>query len=126
MSKLSKFGVLFIAALQGGYMLFDGVHQLTTGQYFGGRVGPWAKVVSAVGLQPDAMAPVFIVVGILWLVAGLALLLNLRWSRPLLVGLAVVLLAYLVFGTILSLVLLALMRIPAGRVQSSLKTTVGN
>jgi hypothetical protein len=106
----SKIGLLGVSTLQGGYMLFDGVHKLHTGSYFGNRLGPWANFVSILGIDPNAIAPVFIALGALWLVGGVALLLKLRWSRLLLTALSVISLAYLVFGTVLSVVSLVLLR----------------
>ncbi len=90
-------------------MLFDGINKLTTGRYFGGEVGPWARVASAVGIGVDSMAPVFVVVGALWLAGVLALLLNLRWARALVCALAVLTLGYPLFGTLLSIVVLVLL-----------------
>jgi len=105
----SKAALFAVCLLQGGYMLFDGVHRLLTGSYFGGRLGPWAALVSAVGISPGSMAPVFIVLGALWLVGGVALLFHARWSTGLLIAVSVISLAYLVFGTILSLLALAIL-----------------
>jgi hypothetical protein len=89
-------------------MIFDGVHRLLAGSYFGGRLGPWAPLVSAVGISPGSMAPVFVVLGVLWLVAGVAFLRRARGATGLAIAVSVISLAYLVFGTILSLLALAL------------------
>ena len=89
-------------------MMFDGMHRLLAGSYFGGRLGPWAALVSAVGISPGSMAPVFVVLGALWLVAGVAFLCRARGSTGLLIAVSVISLAYLVFGTILSLIALAI------------------
>jgi hypothetical protein len=106
----SKIGLMSVSALQGGYMLFDGIHKLHTGSYFGNRLGPWANLVSIFGIDPNAIAPVFIALGALWLVGGVAFLLKLRWSRLFLIALSVISLAYLVFGTVLSVISLVLLR----------------
>jgi hypothetical protein len=90
-------------------MMFDGMHRLLAGSYFGGRLGPWAALVSAVGISPGSMAPVFVVLGALWLVAGVAFLCRARWSAELVIVVSVISLAYLVFGTILSLLALTLL-----------------
>jgi hypothetical protein len=95
--------------LQGGYMIFDGMHRLHVGSYFGGRLGPWAALVSAVGISPGSMAPVFVVLGALWLVAGVAFLCRARVATALVIAVSVISLAYLVFGTILSLLALTLL-----------------
>jgi hypothetical protein len=90
-------------------MLFDGMHRLFTGSYFGGRLGPWAALVSAVGISPGSVAPVFVILGALWLVGGVAFLLRARWSTALLTAASMVSLAYLAFGTILSLIALVIL-----------------
>ena len=90
-------------------MLFDGIYKLTTQKYFGHQLGPWASLPSAVGINPDRMAPAFVLLGCLWLSSGIALLVNLQWSRPLLSVWDSVSLAYLPFGTVLSLLILTLM-----------------
>jgi hypothetical protein len=90
-------------------MLFDGIHQLLVGSYFGDRLGPWAALVSAVGISPGSMAPVFVVLGVLWLVGGVGFLFGARGSTGLLIAVSVISLAYLVFGTILSLLALAIL-----------------
>ena len=113
--QISKTTLLAVCLLQGGYMIFDGMHRLITGNYFGGRVGPWADLALAVGLSPGAMAPLFVILGALWLVGGVALLLRKRWSTRLLIAVSVVSLAYLVFGTILSLIALLIVLMPRKR-----------
>ena len=96
-------------------MIFDGMHRLLAGSYFGGRLGPWAALVSAVGISPGSMAPVFVVLGALWLVAGVAFLFRARGATGLLIAVSVISLAYLVFGTILSLLALAIVLVPRKR-----------
>jgi hypothetical protein len=108
-SQRWKAALFAVCLLQGGYMLFDGMHRLLTGSYFGGQLGPWAALVSAVGINPASMAPVFVVLGALWLVGGVALPFRARWSTGLLIAVSVISLAYLVFGTILSLIALVIL-----------------
>ncbi len=111
----SKAALFAVCLLQGGYMLFDGMHRLLAGSYFGGRLGPWAALVSAAGINPGSVAPEFIVLGVLWLVGGVALLFHARWSTGLLIAVSVISLAYLVFGTILSLLALAILLVSRKR-----------
>jgi hypothetical protein len=96
-------------------MLFDGVHHAIKGSYFGGRLGPWAHMVTAVGARPEAMAPVFILLGAAWIAGGIALVLRLRWAWRLLVAVSAISLAYLVFGTILAVVALAILLVQRER-----------
>ncbi len=107
-----------ICALQGGYLVFDGVRALTVGSYLtpargehAGQLGPWARLVRAVGIEPEstAMKTAFVVLGTAWLVAAAALALELGWARPLGVVLAVGTLWYLVPGTALSVAVLILL-----------------
>lgn len=101
--------LIAIAVLQGGYMLFDGIHKLKTGSYFGGQVGPWGHLVTAVGISPDSMAPAFITFGALWLAGGAGVILDAAWAPLLLTILAVITLAYPIFGTLLALLALFLL-----------------
>lgn len=98
-----------LAGLQGGYMLFDGIHELVTGTYFGGRVGPWGHIVRAVHLRVESMGPVFVFLGAFWLFAGLQTVRGSRRAPVLLACAAFVTLAYPIFGTILSLITLAVL-----------------
>jgi hypothetical protein len=99
-----------IALLVGGWMIFDGVHVLTRGRYFGPeKPGPWSDVVAAVGLDPFGFGVTFIVLGLLWLLSLAAVLLRPRhgWYAALLV--AILTLWYLPVGTILALLYVALL-----------------
>lgn len=94
-----------LAVLTGGWMLFDGIRYLVTGDYTtpggGGELGPWADVVAAVGLESRSvlMAALFVALGVAWLASfGLWV-----WKPDLgwwpLLGAAVVTLWYLPIGT---------------------------
>jgi hypothetical protein len=104
--------------LQGGYMAVDGVRALVVGSYItprsgehDGQLGPWARLVSAVGIPPEATGTkaAFVVFGVLWLVlaAGVATGAGWPWTAGLV--LAVGTLWYLVPGTALSIVVLLLL-----------------
>jgi hypothetical protein len=84
-------------------MIFDGIHQMQTGSYFGGAPGPWAAIVRAMGVDPQRMGPVFVCLGILWLAGCVGLLAKSRWVY--LVA-AVITLLYPLFGTLLSIIAL--------------------
>ena len=104
-----KVGIGMAALFQGGYMVFDGIHEITTGAYFGKSLGPWAQLTCALGISPRAMAPVFVILGSLWVVALLAFLLRLDASIRLLGAAAVLSLFYIPIGTILSILVLLLL-----------------
>ncbi len=50
---------MLLAALEAGWMMFDGMRALIVGDYvtpkkgpYAGQLGPWSKLVSAIGLAP--------------------------------------------------------------------------
>ena len=94
-------------------MLFDGVHKLATGAYFGSRLGPWAGVVAAIGIAPGSMAPLFIVLGLVWLIGAALLMARSRAARDVLITISILSLFYVVFGTALSVIALILLSLPA-------------
>jgi hypothetical protein len=63
------------ALITGGFQVIDGVHVLATGTYVGPETpGPWRHVANALGLDPFALGPVFILLGCCWLTAAAVLL----------------------------------------------------
>ena len=45
--------LILIALFVGGWMVFDGIHVLIYGRFFGPeKPGPWSAVVSSIGLNP--------------------------------------------------------------------------
>src|SRR5947207_1038616 len=95
-----------IACLQSSYMIIDGIHDLTTGSYIVGKVGPWAILVRAAGFNEHSMGPVFICVGVLWLLGCITLFVSPRRSMHVLIVAAIVTLLYPLFGTLLAIVAL--------------------
>jgi len=81
-----------------------------------GELGPWARLVRKVGIQPEsaAMKTVFVLLGAGYLVAAVAWALGAGWGPSLGVVLAVGTLWYLVPGTVISvLVLLLVLVVPS-------------
>jgi hypothetical protein len=106
-----------LCAVQGGYMLFDGVRAFVAGSYLtpargrhAGQLGPWARVVRSVGVAPEstAMKAAFVVLGTAYLVASAAWALGAGWAKWLAFVIAVGTLWYLVPGTVISLAVLVL------------------
>jgi hypothetical protein len=115
---------VLLCLLQGAYMLLDGCRALVVGTYItpasgdhAGQLGPWARLVSTVGVEPEStqMKLGFVVLGVLWLALALALAGGADWSRAVGVPLAVGTLWYLVPGTVISLAVLVLLLTPATR-----------
>ena len=110
--------ILILALVQGGWLAFDGLHAFARGDYVtprsgahAGRLGPWAQVVSAVGIEPRStpMKSVHVVLGAAWLVAAAGFLLHASWSWRALFLCAIASLWYLPFGTMMSLAALVLL-----------------
>jgi hypothetical protein len=113
-----------LCVLQGGYMLLDGGRALVVGSYItpssgehAGELGPWARLVSLVGVAPEstAMKLVFVVLGLLWVGLGLAVAVGADPAWTLGLVLAVGTLWYLVPGTVLSLLVIGLLLTPQVR-----------
>lgn len=107
-NRFLKYALLAIGILQGAFMLADGIHVITTGSYIGGQVGPWAVIVRAVGLNVYSMGPAFVVLGSLWLLGSIFLLVRPGKGLLLLTIMATVTLFYAIFGTVLSVIALAI------------------
>jgi hypothetical protein len=119
-----KWVVVALCVVQGGYMLLDGARALVVGSYItpgsgehAGELGPWARLVSAVGIAPESlgMKVGFVVLGALWLVLGVGVLTGSPWAWWAGLTLAVGTLWYLVPGTLISLAVLVLLLTPALR-----------
>lgn len=106
----AKIIVSIIASVIGGWMIFDGIHVLITGKYFGPeKPGPWSDLVSFFGINPFDLGILFIILGVLWLLflAGMLLKKTRSWYGA--VFTAVATLWYLPVGTVLSLIYIALL-----------------
>ena len=104
----------------GGWMAFDGVHALATGDYvtpetgeYAGRLGPWAELWRAAGIEPRSIGVklLHVVQGTAWLGATFAFALARgQGAARRFLGIAAVLaLWYLPFGTLLGVAQLAIL-----------------
>jgi hypothetical protein len=110
--------VVLLVLVNGAWMAFDGGRALVVGDYvtpssgpYAGELGPWAEVLSSVGLDPRSLLvkSVFVFYGLAVVCLALAFARKVRWSRC---GLLVALplgLWYLPFGTVLNAVSIALL-----------------
>lgn len=119
-----KWIVVVLALTVGGWMAFDGAHALLVGDYVtprtgehAGRLGPWAALVSAVGIEPRStlMQSAFLTYGMTWIVVMVAFIRGAPWAWWGMVLAAAGSLWYLPFGTLLGVVQLALLFLPALR-----------
>lgn len=120
--------IAILAFLDGGWMLFDGATALTTGDYvtpktgeYAGQLGPWSKVVEAVGIAPRStlMKTVFVAYGAAWVVIIVCFLLQMPWAWWAMLVAAIGALWYLPFGTLLSVIQVVLLLLPATRGQAA-------
>ena len=116
--------VLVLAFIEGGWLAFDGSRALMVGDYvtprsgqYAGQLGPWAKLVSAVGIEPRStlMKSIHVVLGIAWLAVMVCFAMRLPWAWSGMIACAVLGLWYLPFGTLLSVVQIILLLLPGLR-----------
>lgn len=115
--------IAVLVAVTAGYMLFDGVHALTTGNYitptegeYAGQLGPWAGLVKSFGGSPHS--PVvkmgFVSYGLSALAALSGYLSHQPWGRSALIIMAAFGLWYLPFGTAANILVLILLFLGRG------------
>jgi hypothetical protein len=113
-----------LALFEGGWLTFDGARALVVGDYvtpksgeYAGQLGPWAKLVSAAGIDPRStlMKSIHLGLGLVWLAVGTCFALGLPWARMAMLVCAVLSLWYLPFGTLIGIVQIVLLLLPALR-----------
>ncbi len=112
--------VVALVLLNGGWMAFDGGRALIVGDYVtpqSGQLGPWAKVVEAVGIAPRSslMKSTFLIYGVAFLVLAAALALGVRWVWWGLLVVALLGLWYIPFGTLINGTIILLLIVSAQR-----------
>jgi hypothetical protein len=116
-----KWIVLALALLQGGWLMFDGGRALITGDYVtptsgprAGQLGPWSRIVSAVGLEPRGtfIKCLHPCLGMAWLIGLVAFAMRPASGWWFFLCCAVATLWYLPIGTFVSLIVLALLLTP--------------
>lgn len=110
--------VILLALLQAGWMAFDGARALIVGDYvtpssgeYAGQLGPWANLVAAAGIEPRStlMKTIFVVYGVFWLIVISFFAQKQRWAWTAMLIAAVGSLWYLPFGTVSSMIQIALL-----------------
>lgn len=117
-----KWIIFLLIVLSAGWMLVDGSRALIIGDYvtpangeYKGQLGPWAGLVSAIGIDPRStfMKSIFVIYGVASLLAATGFALHQPWGRNALIVMSVLGLWYLPIGTAantLALILLFLYR----------------
>jgi hypothetical protein len=99
-----------VALFAGGWMIFDGVHVMVRGKYFGPeKPGPWSIVFVKTGVDPFRLGPLFVILGFSWIVFLVGLLAGQKWGWYGALLTAVATLWYLPVGTVLSAIYLVLL-----------------
>ncbi len=97
-------------------MLFDGARALLVGDYitpktgaYAGQLGPWAGLLTKVGIQPrsTAVKVLHVVAGVTWLLGAYSLFMGAAWGATALWTAAFLSIWYLPFGTLTAVVTLA-------------------
>ncbi|MEZ4925291.1 MAG: hypothetical protein R3A50_03375 [Saprospiraceae bacterium] len=110
--------IVILSSLNYGFMAFDGFRALTIGDYirpktgeYAGQLGPWSKLVSAVGIDPEStsMKLIFVAFGLTGLFLTVAFGFKLDWAWKSLLILSFLSLWYLVPGTALSIIQIILL-----------------
>lgn len=110
--------VLLLALVEAGWLAFDGARALLVGDYvtprsgrYAGQLGPWAKLVSAVGIDPRSrfMKSAHLLIGSAWLVVGIGFGAGVDGAASGMLICAVVTLWYAPWGTVLSLLQIMLL-----------------
>ena len=103
--------ISILSLILGAWLVFDGTRKLVTGYYTGEQaigLGPWATIVTAIGVQPADMALPFLFLGVIWIVNGIIVLLgaNTRYERA--IAISIVTMFYALPGTLVGAVTILL------------------
>jgi hypothetical protein len=109
--SLTTSAISILSFILGAWLIFDGTRKLVTGYYTGEQtigLGPWATLVSAIGIRPSDMAFPFLFLGVLWIVNGVIVVLasSARYERT--IAISIVTLFYAIPGTIVGIITITL------------------
>jgi hypothetical protein len=116
--------VVALGLTQGAWLTFDGSRALIVGDYvtpssgeYAGQLGPWSKIVAAIGIPPRSalMKSIHVGLGLAWIATALAFILGASWAWAGLVACSVLSLWYLPFGTLFGLIEIVLLLMPSVR-----------
>lgn len=116
--------VIVLALLEGGWLAFDGAHAFATGDYvtpksgsYAGQLGPWSNLWISMGIDPRStlVKAVHVGLGSAWLIAIVCFAFRLPGAWAGMLSCAIAGLWYLPFGTLLSVIQIALLLLPPVR-----------
>ncbi|MFQ5563206.1 MAG: hypothetical protein ACE5FO_06525 [Parvularculaceae bacterium] len=109
------FGLILLGP---GWLMFDGVHALVTGDYltpssgrFAGQLGPWAHIFEAIGIDPRSLAVklLHLAIGAANIAVGAAWTFGRTDLRKALTAVVILSAWYIPFGTLAALIILILL-----------------
>jgi hypothetical protein len=110
--------ITILVLLSAGFMTFDGLRAFVTGDYttpksgpYANRLGPWSKLVQAMGLAPrsNLMKGIHVVLGLTTLFLLACFLRKLAWAPKALLAASIAGLWHLPFGTLANLIVIGLL-----------------
>ncbi len=113
-----KWLIVIFALFNAGYMTFDGARALITGDYlrpssgeYAGQLGPWSKLVTMIGIDPEStlMKIIFLIFGIIWFGVIICFIMDYSWSHSAMIILSIVTLWYLFTGTVICIIQIILL-----------------
>jgi len=116
--------VIVLALVEAGWLAFDGTRALVVGDFLtptsgthAGQLGPWSKAVAAAGIEPRStlMKCVHLGLGAAWLAVIFCYAMRAPWAWTGMLVCAVLGLWYLPVGTLLSVLQIVLLLLPALR-----------
>jgi len=94
----------------GGFMLLDGIYVILKGKYIGPeKPGPWSIIFNKFEINVFKLGPLFISLGILWLLWLYGLTTCQPWAFSLGITVSILTLWYIPVGTIFSLTTLGIL-----------------
>jgi hypothetical protein len=113
-----KWLTVALCVAQGGFIVLDGTRALATGDYitpssgkYAGQLGPWAQLVSGIGISPHStgIKLLFVTLGAAWIATSVGIALESSWAWLTGVIIAAATLWYLIPGTIVSAAILIIL-----------------
>ncbi len=100
-----RYLIIVLSLGNGLWMLADGIYVSLNGKYIGPeKPGPWAWLIGLTGVDVFKIGPVFIALGIAWLIFVSSFWLRASWARNLGLILSILTLWYLPVGSLISIV----------------------
>ena len=106
---MKELAISLLGTIVGGWLIFDGVHVLVKGKYFGQQdPGSWASAVKLLGINPFSLGVPFIILGLIWFISSYGVFRHQSWGVLSAFVVAIMSAWYLPFGTVISVLVLVL------------------